>query len=82
MSLDPERAARVRRMVLDRSTWPGGVLRMKRVEDGVAIVEFGMIVEAEPDWIAIAVDDPVIGVRTFASIEELIAAGWAVDGAG
>jgi hypothetical protein len=58
------------------------VLRMKRVEDGVAIVEFGMIVEAEPDWIAIAVDDPVIGVRTFASVEELIAAGWAVDGAG
>jgi hypothetical protein len=79
MSLDPERAARVRRLVLDRSTWPGGVLRMKRVEDGVAIVEFGMIVEAEPDWIAIAVDDPVIGVRTFANIEQLIAAGWAVE---
>jgi hypothetical protein len=82
MSLDSERAARVRRMVADPTTWPGGVLRMKRVEDGVAIVEFGMIARIEPGRIILAVDDPAEDVRIFAGVEELIQAGWAVDGVG
>jgi hypothetical protein len=68
-------------MVADPTTWPGGVLRMKRV-DGAAIVEFGLIARIEPGRIILAVDDPAEDVRVFAGVDELIQAGWAVDGTG
>jgi hypothetical protein len=69
-------------MVADPITLPGGVLRMKRIEDSVPIVEFGMIAKVEPGWIILAVDDPAEDVRVFAGVDELIQAGWAVDGTG
>lgn len=76
--LDPVRAARVRRMVTDPDTWPGAELRMKRIVDD-RIVAFGKI--ADPDD---ADGDRILLTRggvidRFESVEELIAAGWAVD---
>ena len=79
MARDPVRAARVRRMVPDKTTWPGPSLSMKRIE-GDRIMEFGVI------WNQDVMPDGRIYLtllngreEPFDSIEELIAAGWAVD---
>lgn len=78
MSLDPVRAARVRRMVPNPSTWHGAaMLQMKRIEGG-RIMEYGTI------WKSKLASDriPILSGKTeivFASVDDLIAAGWAVD---
>lgn len=75
MSLDPSRAARVRHMVLDRSTWPSNVLHMKRIE-GDCIVEYGVIFRAE---LPVGIQPNHGAHITFKTLDDLINAGWAVD---
>ncbi|KAA0573468.1 hypothetical protein [Azospirillum sp. Sh1] len=76
MALDPVRAARVRRMLPDKTTWPGTVLAMKRIEEG-CIVEFGDIRSSTaPFFIHLG---PGRAPLRFDTVDELIAAGWAVD---
>jgi hypothetical protein len=80
MSLDPVRGARVRRMVLDQSTWPNQrALPMKRIIGGRG--EFGVIrAPVDPSNIVISYyEDPNRHQGRFGSVEELIADGWAVD---
>lgn len=78
-TLDPVRADRARRMVLDESSWPGDRLCMKRM---TSPMQFGVILKgsAVSGHIEI-IEHP--GVEpfsiVFASIEELVAAGWTVD---
>jgi hypothetical protein len=75
---DP-RIERVRRMVPDRTTWPGGRLCMKRIVDG-QIIEFGMMApRGSGSYFNICVDDPHEALCTYANLDDLIAAGWRVD---
>jgi hypothetical protein len=77
MPLDPVREARVRRMVPDRSTWPGGVLRMKRLHK--AMPDFGAVLLMTEGRVAILVEYPVETTVAYPDLDALIAAGWAVD---
>jgi len=72
MSLDPQREALVRRMVLNPSTWPNVCLSMKQIQ-GDQIIAFGEIHRP------VSADQIFINGEEFDSIEALIAAGWAVD---
>jgi hypothetical protein len=74
--MDPVREARVRRMVLDRSTWPGRALCMKRTDTRM---DFGVIYEAEQPIVIHHHPHEGTGVWTYQTIDELIAAGWCVD---
>jgi len=78
--MDSKREARVRRMVPDPTTWPGAYLCMKRYEND-RIVEFGAIFGfTDTGGIAMYVDNvPEKRVAVFPHVDDLIAAGWAVD---
>ena len=74
--LDPVREARVRRMVPDPTTWPGGVLRMKRLGK---VPDFGMVIRMTEGRVAILVEYPVPTTVVYPDLDALIAAGWCVD---
>jgi len=79
MSLDPVREARVRKMVLNPSTWPSDQLCMKKISgNNLMNAEFGVMVEWPlPELVIFSHGGE--NFQKFESLDELIAAGWAVD---
>lgn len=77
--LDQARADRVRWMVLDTKTWPNPHrLEMKRV--GTSDWAFGVIASDEDSPGGIKVRSNLgEEIGAYETIEDLIAAGWAVD---
>jgi hypothetical protein len=75
---DP-RIERVRKLVPDATTWPNGILCMKRIVDG-KLTGFGRIVAYSGLGPVTIYDSDRVGVRiTYSDLDKLIEAGWLVD---